>query len=83
MLQHFDGVVGDQPQVCEPAGLDLEQAMPDARRMHLNADEIGLRRCRGKLDERVAAAETDFQHAARAPSECRVKVERPGRVGNP
>ncbi len=40
-----------------------QQAMPGARLMDLDAEEILLRLFTCELDKRFAIAETDFQHA--------------------
>src|SRR5688572_9071425 len=54
--------------------------MADTRRMDLYADEVGSRRRRSELDERVAIAKTDLQHARRGTPEHAIEVERRGGI---
>ena len=82
VCQHFHCVVRDDAHVRQLLRLDREQAVPDSRRMNLDADEIGIRRTRGECDEGIAIAKPDFQDARRDPAECAVEVERRSLVCN-
>ncbi len=74
MLQDLDGVVFDEPQVPDACAVSFQQAMPDARLVHLDAEEIprGVLEC--LLHQRVAVAESDFENDGCMPAEQPVEI---------
>ncbi len=75
-IDHLDRVVTDHAHVGEPAPVDLAEQAADAGRMHLDADEVPFRMCRGNLCRRLAHAEADLQHHRRGTAEHLLPVER-------
>ena len=82
VLEHFDCVVLDQPQIGKRAfGDELEQAA-NARRMNLDAEVIVLRVRLRDLRGGFAHAETDLEDRRRAPAEHLLEGQNARRVGD-
>ena len=54
----------------------VDRAVADARRMHLQPQEIPLRLARRERDQRFAVAEADLQRDRRRPVERRCEIDR-------
>ena len=72
----FDRIVPDDAHVGEAAFVELLQQAADARRVHLDAEEIVVRPRLRDRRRRLAHAEADLEHARRAAAEHAIEVER-------
>ena len=73
--QHFLGVMLDDPQVGQFLLLDQLQERPHAGRVHVDGDEIDVRRIGGNLGRGVAHAEADFENFWLVAAESSIQID--------
>src|SRR6185312_7744766 len=76
-LEHLDGIVAGHAHVSQPRRVEGEEQPADARRVHLDAEEITLRLSRGERREVLSVSESDLDDAGRMAPEQRVEIEGP------
>src|SRR5690606_37528131 len=75
--EHLDGVAIVDPHIAQAVVQQAVEQGPDTRAVHLDTDEILLRRRLGHLQQGMAHAETDFQSARRLPAKDRIQIQLP------
>ena len=82
VAQHLDGVVLDDAQVGDAALVDQLAQAADARRVHLDAEEVFIGPGLGDHRRGLPHAEADLDDVWRLAAEHRVEVHRLGAVGH-
>jgi hypothetical protein len=78
MLQDFDCIVRNDPEIGAFGLGGRQQQMTDAWFMYLDAQKISLRRRAGPLQQVFAIAEANLERARRLSAKARVQVEDDG-----
>ena len=79
----FDGIVPYHAHVGEAEFAHPLQQAADARRVHLDAEEVVVRPRLRDRGGRLAHAESDLEHARRTPAEHAIEVDRGRRERDP
>ena len=82
-MQYVNRIVGDQPKVADAGFLQRQKAVTDPGLVHLYAEEVVLRAAGSLLDQRLAVAEANLEHAGCPAPEQVVQVEGVRRVCHP
>src|SRR5262249_7119138 len=67
--------VTDDAKVTHCFGFGAEQQVTDAGTMHFDAQAVDIGMRAREREQRLAGAETDLDHARRAPAEQRIEIE--------
>ncbi len=78
----FNGVVLDDAHILELKIGNLPEQTADARRVHFNANEVGLRLLRCDLRGGFSHAEADFKNSWRVAAKHGVEIDQVARIRN-